>query len=214
MFCFILMLLRPPRSTRTATLFPYTTLFRTLTTDTARKKLLLVGDASGSTIGSMDGGRTLLVTTRHGQTHRSGFLGVDTETGETRLLREEDKRYGNIFNPPFLSPDGRTIAFTAESSQSPEEVWIADGELDHARRLSELNPQLGKYTFGKSRVLDFVSEDGEALQAALVLPADYQPGKRYPLVMWVYASAADAARNVHNFGLLGFPSFNIPMLTG
>src|SRR3546814_215021 len=50
-----------------------------LTTDTARKKLLLVGDASGSTIGSMDGGRTLLVTTRHGQTHRSGFLGVDNE---------------------------------------------------------------------------------------------------------------------------------------
>src|SRR3546814_6275976 len=74
--------------------------------------------------------------------------------------------------------------FTAESSQSPEEVWIADGELDHARRLSELNPQLGKYTFGKSRVLDFVSEDGEALQAALVLPADYQPGKRCPMVLW------------------------------
>src|SRR3546814_805399 len=155
---FFLMIRRPPRSTRTDTLFPYTTLFRSdyqvwkidsrnltstrLTTDTARKKLLLVGDASGSTIGSIDGGRTLLVTTRHGQTHGSGFLGVDTETGETRLLREEDKRYGNIFNPPFLSPDGRIIAFTAESSQSPEEVWIADGELDHARRLSELNPQL------------------------------------------------------------------------
>src|SRR3546814_10941669 len=83
-----------------------------LTTETARKKLLLVGDASGSTIGSMDGGRTLLVTTRHGQTHRSGFLGVDTETGETRLLREEDKRYGNIFNPPFLPPDGRTRSDT------------------------------------------------------------------------------------------------------
>src|SRR3546814_1938411 len=80
---------------------------------------------------------------------------------------------------------------------------MADGELDHARRLSELNPQLGKYTFGKSRVLDFVSEDGEALQAALVLPADYQPGKRYPMVLWVYASDADAARNVHNFGLVG-----------
>src|SRR3546814_8884589 len=88
-----------------------------------------------------------------------------------------------------------------------------DGELDHARRLSELNQQLGKYTFGKSRVLDFVSEDGEALQAALVLPADYQPGKRYPMVLWVYASDADAARNVHNFGLVGFQSFNMHMLT-
>src|SRR3546814_7007536 len=58
-----------------------------------------------------------------------------------------------------------------------------------------------------------MSEDGEALQAALVLPADYQPGKRYPMVLWVYASDADAARNVHNFGLVGFQSFNMHMLT-
>src|SRR3546814_18709432 len=29
-FCFFLMILRPPRSTRTDTLFPYTTLFRSL----------------------------------------------------------------------------------------------------------------------------------------------------------------------------------------
>src|SRR3546814_17191218 len=112
----------------------------------------------------MDGGRTLLVTTRHGQTHRSGFLAVDTETGETRLLREEDKRYGNIFNPPFLPPAGRTIDFTAESSQSPDEVWIAVGELDHARRLSELTTQLGIDTLVKSRVLVSLSRGGVGQQ--------------------------------------------------
>src|SRR3546814_3653921 len=33
------------------------------------------------------------------------------------------------------------------------------------------------------------------------------------MVLWVYASDADAARNVHNFGLVGFQSFNMHMLT-
>src|SRR3546814_13525782 len=136
-------------------------------------------------MGSMDGGRTLLVTTRHGQTHRSWFLGVDTETGETRLLREEYKRYGNIFNPPFLSPDGRTIAFTAERRQSPEEVWLADGELDHAMKLSDLHPPLGKFPFGHSRVLDFVGADGDALESAPVPTSHCSTGERSPLVLLV-----------------------------
>src|SRR3546814_9278446 len=35
-FIFFLMIRRPPRSTRTDTLFPYTTLFRSLVQDTAR----------------------------------------------------------------------------------------------------------------------------------------------------------------------------------
>src|SRR3546814_18155748 len=38
-----------------------------LPTDTARKKLLRMGDASGSTIGSIDGGGAILVTTRIGR---------------------------------------------------------------------------------------------------------------------------------------------------
>src|SRR3546814_19974351 len=33
------------------------------------------------------------------------------------------------------------------------------------------------------------------------------------MVLWVYASDADAARNVHNFGLVGFQSFNMHILT-
>src|SRR3546814_17102771 len=36
MYCFFLMIRRPPRSTRTDTLFPYTTLFRSLSTLAAR----------------------------------------------------------------------------------------------------------------------------------------------------------------------------------
>lgn len=184
-----------------------------LTSDVELKKLILVSDASGNTIASPDRGKTLLVTTRHSRTYRSGFAGVDTTTGGTTLLREEDKSYGNIFNPPFMSPERDVVAFTAESSEHAEEVWIADARLEHARMLSDLNPQLEKYAFGKSRVVDFRTKDGRALQAALVLPADYVPGKRYPLVLWVYASDADAARNAYRFGLVGFQSFNMHMLT-
>src|SRR3546814_14754933 len=45
--CFFLMLRRPPRSTRTATLFPYTTLFRSILT-TPFVNLALVPEAASS----------------------------------------------------------------------------------------------------------------------------------------------------------------------
>src|SRR3546814_8843408 len=40
MFCFFLMIRRPPRSTRTDTLFPYTTLFRSSSAVTPRTKIV------------------------------------------------------------------------------------------------------------------------------------------------------------------------------
>jgi hypothetical protein len=36
---------------------------------------------------------------------------------------------------------------------------------------------------GEQRVLDYVTLNGEQMQAKLVLPVDYQPGRRYPLVV-------------------------------
>src|SRR3546814_10116651 len=49
-FFFFLMLRRPPRSTRTHTLFPYTTLFRSLVADHMRSVADLSGSFSAKTI--------------------------------------------------------------------------------------------------------------------------------------------------------------------
>ena len=39
-----------------------------------------------------------------------------------------------------------------------------------------------------------MSDDGEALHGALLLPSKYQKGQRYPLVVWVYGGELESNR--------------------
>jgi dipeptidyl aminopeptidase/acylaminoacyl peptidase len=51
-------------------------------------------------------------------------------------------------------------------------------------------------------VIDYRSSDGVPLHGALLLPSDYQEGKRYPLVVHVYGGSM-GSNNVNRFGLSG-----------
>src|SRR3546814_15600086 len=82
MFFFFLMIRRPPRSTRTDTLFPYTTLFRSVNFH----ENLFVGEAADARVGQGnldivgDGGRERLVGIAghelHGQTPKSKWRDI------------------------------------------------------------------------------------------------------------------------------------------
>src|SRR3546814_18341700 len=82
---FFLMIRRPPRSTRTDTLFPYTTLFRSIEAITGMR----FGDPA----------RPLLVSVRSGaRASMPGMmdtvlnLGINDETGERRAKAADDRR--------------------------------------------------------------------------------------------------------------------------
>jgi dipeptidyl aminopeptidase/acylaminoacyl peptidase len=95
---------------------------------------------------------------------------------------------------------------------SEPNIWVAGPQFISPRQVTVLNPSLSPYTFGTSRLIDYVSEDGQHLQSALLLPAGYEPGKRYPMLVWVYASDY-GSRLVNHFGLWGDISpFNFQLL--
>lgn len=172
----------------------------------------IIGNASGNALWTPDGRRSFFICTRDKTSRKAGFCRVDTETCRIDRISEEDKRIGVSFEGPVASPDGRFVAYLAQSAGESPDLWVTGAELREQRRLTTINPGLDQYVFGEGRLLDFRSVDGEALRAALVLPAGYEEGKRYPTVVWVYASDS-GSRAVHHFGLVGIPAYNMHMLT-
>src|SRR3546814_21019743 len=75
-WCFFLMIRRPPRSTRTDTLFPYTTLFRSL------HGSFMSGDAMMPLIAPFTASRPVIAIDARGQ-GRSG--GVESELSYERM---------------------------------------------------------------------------------------------------------------------------------
>lgn len=182
---------------------------RRLTSDPREKRIILT--RGRDRLWTADGGRTLWVSARDPQTQASAFCRVDADSGTLACPLQEARYHGGIFNTPVVAPDGRHVLYLAEDAQRSPDLWLADAEFRRSRRFTTLNPQLDRYRFGSSRLVEFQSHDGRKLKASLLLPADYRPGRRYPMVVWVYASGFGSP-SVNRFGLVGYPAYNMQML--
>jgi dipeptidyl aminopeptidase/acylaminoacyl peptidase len=152
---------------------------------------------------SPDSGRSLVVTTSDPDSLRAGFARIDVTTGEVTALLEEDKAYGagNVLLPSAVgTTDGQTLIYVAEDAGHSPDFWAALGSFRDPQRITATNPQLDKYLMGTSSLIEWKSLSGERLRGALLLPAGYQKGKRYPMVVLLYPDE-ELSRQVNLFGL-------------
>lgn len=129
-------------------------------------------------------------------------------------LIEEDKTYSNVFEPFVFTPEGRRLLHVAQSSSRDQDLWTFDLDTKQMQRVSTINPAFENRVFGVTRLVEFRSHDNQPLQATLLLPAGYEPSKRYPMVVWVYASnSVAAAASLNRFGMIGTSSYNLQVLS-
>jgi dipeptidyl aminopeptidase/acylaminoacyl peptidase len=162
---------------------------------------------------SSDEHATVVVTHDDGG-KQDGFFKVDLVSGASNKLLEQSQCYTCADRLPQVTttPDGRHIAYFAEDAQHESDLWLNDATFDNARRLTHLNPQFDKYKMGAARLIDWMSDDGDRLQGALLLPSDYQQGTRYPLIVLVYGGSF-LSNHFDHFGLAASHGpFNLQLL--
>ena len=154
---------------------------------------------------------TIVARAQDPRTKMESFTVTNVATHESRPRLLKAARYGGTFGVPIVSKDGRLLVYLAESADLPPDLWAATSSFTNDRRITTVSKELAPYTFGKSRLIQFTSAKGEALQATLLLPPHYQPGTKLPTVVWVYASD-NGSRLVNYFGLVGLNAYNMQML--
>jgi dipeptidyl aminopeptidase/acylaminoacyl peptidase len=149
------------------------------------------------------GGRAdvLLVVTRAADSKDEGLYEVSLGSGETRELLEGGRSLGR--DPSVrVSAGARTIAFASQDAGHPEDLWALSRAAPEPRRLTRINPAFDSIAMGGSRLVEWLNADGKKLKGALLLPAGYREGVRYPLVVFVYGGAR-LSDSVHTFGMRG-----------
>ncbi|HEY7114360.1 MAG TPA: prolyl oligopeptidase family serine peptidase [Thermoanaerobaculia bacterium] len=175
------------------------------------KRVFEILQTTGGQVWSPDGA-SLYVSRRDDGTKKAIVSKVDLASGRTSAVFEAEGSVGRVFDTPLVAPDGRRVVYVYESAGQSSDLWVADVDFREPRRLTHINPQLDAYVFGKSRLIDFHNVDGKPLHAALLLPAGYEEGKRYPTLVFVYPQDW-GSETVYRFGLGGFPAYNLHMLT-
>ena len=54
------------------------------------------------------------------------------------------------------------------------------------QKVSDANPQQSEFVWGKSEIIEYINADGKKLRAILTKPDNFDPTKKYPLMVYIY----------------------------
>jgi len=117
-------------------------------------------------------------------TKKSGIARLDAGKPGARMLMWDDAAYFTLIK----AKRAEKYLYTRETDQNyPDYYLAADGSLGQGQRLTTANPQQKEFLWSAgARLINYTSAKGDKLQGALYLPANYQPGKSYPTIVYIY----------------------------
>ncbi|HJT30258.1 MAG TPA: prolyl oligopeptidase family serine peptidase [Pyrinomonadaceae bacterium] len=147
----------------------------------------------------------IIVVTRAEQNRQEGFYEINLSTGKHEKLLEENKSYG--FVPPLriaVSADQQRLIYTSQSADEPEDIWTTAAGQFRPKRVTHINPVFDRYVMGEGRLIEWKTLNGQLVHGALLLPAGYTPGNRYPLIVYQYPGSMWSTHG----NLFGFNPFS------
>lgn len=107
-----------------------------------------------------------------------------TGTGERSVIRL-------VFDDAAVSRLARAdeadrYVFVKEGFDDSPDLFAAGPDLDAPRQLGATNPFQADFAWGRNELLSYTTDAGHDLQAILTYPADYDPSRTYPLILYQY----------------------------
>jgi dipeptidyl aminopeptidase/acylaminoacyl peptidase len=130
----------------------------------------------------IDLSKPLYVSMYGERTKKEGLAVVNAARPGAKPLVWEDAKYAFA-----RARDADTWVFTRQTVKEFPDYWVTTSAFATPRRLTTANPQQADYAWSSgARLVDYVTDKGDSLQGALFLPANYEPGKKYPTVVYIY----------------------------
>lgn len=127
-------------------------------------------------------------------TKKTGLARWEPTTRKLEVLAWADAGFGRLLKAERAD----TLVYTREGFATYPDYHVGRGRASDSRQLTQGQAQLqDKAWSGGTGLIDYVSAapagatKGKKLQAALFLPAGYEPGKKYPTIVLIYEQLSD-----------------------
>ncbi len=131
---------------------------------------------------------TLMLTHFNEVTKEQGCSTLSLKTGELKTLFTEKK---SLSRRPLKAKNTNDIVFTKEDFRTFPDLLHSQLDFKKVTRVSNANPQQADYRWGTMEMMEWTSLDGEKLQGLLVKPDNFDPNKKYPLLVNFYERSSD-----------------------
>ncbi len=125
-------------------------------------------------------------------TKKEGLSRVDGENGGATRLMWDDADLN------FLkAKDADVVLYSRGTFNAYPDWYRAKADFSGGTRLTDADPQQQEFAWSSgTRLINYTSAKGDKLQGALFLPANYEPGKKYPLLVEIYEKRS---QELHNY---------------
>jgi dipeptidyl aminopeptidase/acylaminoacyl peptidase len=107
---------------------------------------------------------------------------IDPDTGKARVFGADP---ADIWSLSF-SADGKTLAFSGQNGDSLVELYSSKASRFAPRKLTDLTAQIKGWDIGSNEVISWSSRDGTPIEGVLYKPTDYDPARKYPLLVVIH----------------------------
>ena len=92
----------------------------------------------------------------------------------------------NLFSGWRFAETSDKVVYSKSDGNYPNEVYLNDMMFNSEKKLTNLNPWVANKKWTKTELITYRNADGKEMKGILYYPVDYEPGKKYPLVLEVY----------------------------
>ncbi|MFO0850521.1 MAG: prolyl oligopeptidase family serine peptidase [Gemmataceae bacterium] len=137
--------------------------------------------------------KPLLLTAENLETRDTGFFRL-TPGGKPSMLVMGARRYGS----PTKAKRADTLLFTVSTFADYPDYYTADRDFREVKRVTDINPKVRDFNWGTAELVQYRTADGLPLSGMLIKPEDFDPSKKYPMIVYIYERLS---QGVHNFTL-------------
>ncbi len=119
-------------------------------------------------------------------------VSIDVDSGRVTQVTDEKASlsvsYDRLSDALLINYSDPVTPSSIYTVQSMDQL----GNRANWMRLANSNPQVDEIALGETEAIEWRSTDGKMVEGVLVKPLDYEPGKRYPLVVQIHGGPASA----------------------
>lgn len=136
----------------------------------------------------IDTKKQVLLSVFEENTKRAGYAYSDFNKENTPVIITEGDYF---FTTPKKSKNSKTIFYTRQNYQEYPDIWVTTTNFESPVQLTKANLQQKNYKWGTVSLVEWKNKDEVTLQGLLYKPENFDPNKKYPMVVYFYELNSD-----------------------
>lgn len=134
----------------------------------------------------------------------NGYYRLDPTSGTVTPLITENKRITFVTKIPLTGQ----MVYTRQTTNEYPDLWISDANFKGGKKITDFGKQLDSFLIGTSELVKWTDLNGNPLEGVLIKPGNYEPGKRYPVIVYYYELSNQRLHEFNQTVVNHRPSFN------